>query len=36
MVELDGHVVAYIDGVIYDTYDPVEKPDQVLGYYRFG
>ena len=36
LVVLDQHVVALIDGVFYDTYDPVEKPADLQGYYRFG
>ncbi len=35
-VELGEHVVAYIDGVIYDTFDPVERPDEIKGYWHFG
>ena len=36
MIVQDEHVVAVIDGVINDTYDPVEKPTAIQGYYRFG
>lgn len=36
LVVLEGHVAAYIDGVIHDTYDPVEKPTNVQGYYQIG
>ena len=36
LVVLEGHVAAYIDGVIHDTYDPVEKPNDLQGYYEFG
>lgn len=36
LVVLEGHVAAYIDGVIHDTYDCVEKPNDLQGYYHFG
>lgn len=36
LVVLDQHVVAYIDGVFHDTYDPVEKAAELEGYYSFG
>ena len=35
-VVLEGHVVAYIDGVFHDTYDPVERGVQLEGYYAIG
>ncbi len=33
---MEEHVVAIIDGVINDTYDPVERQHDLLGYYRIG
>lgn len=33
---MEQHVVAVIDGVINDTYDPVEKQHSLQGYYRIG
>lgn len=35
-VVMEEHVVAVIDGVIHDTYDPAERPDNLQGYYHFG
>ena len=36
LVVLEGHVVAYVDGVFHDTYDPIEKSADLQGYYHFG
>ena len=36
MVVQREHVAAVIDGVVNDTYDPVENLTDVQGYYRFG
>ncbi len=33
---MEEHVVAVIDGVINDTYDPVERQHSLQGYYRIG